>query len=954
MTDDQFRLLSFVERKGEYTMNQDTLNTPSPVPAQPRLRRTLVIGLGGTGHRVVVQAKAQALQSWGAERVERVIKFLVFDTAHESLTATCNGQPVAMELSSEFVDIGQTPVGKIKRNLDRQAAIQERLGGVMASLPPAVLRNGAKQLRPLGLVAFLWRYAEVEERLRKAIWELAGRRQSEGRQGINVFIANSLVGGTGSSTFLDVAHLVRDIFDELGTLADFCYITGVGVLPRAFHGIHGPNLVPNAVASLKELNHCMMRGGFSARYPTGRRVTTAQPPFNIYYLVDGVDEEGHTWRGLDEVCRLAAEAIFLQMGSQVGQKQENAFDNLDDVLVQQTEEGDGTFCGSFGLASLVFSGPALARTCSARQAVQVIQHGLLAPVSWAAADPPQEAGATLENLVHAAGLDPTFLAERLARDDQGTPLAVDLAVPGWAERLSPQSAPGELARYVRDYERARLGADFKRWLDHNQAQLGGNASQVLSRHLIHLARQAGLPAAEASLAALLEWIDERASRLSARQTEDESRLAGLSRELAHLETAFLQSAEGSFLGRGRRVARAQSAYFGAAQRLYSLRWRAQVTAGVLAVLNHAGRVAREGLDACRAATARLKAARRSLEETAADLSASSPLADGITTRSLSDQALADRLFERHAPPVADTLATLFSGDSSPLDWHDLSPAQIQAILLDACQPAFQLIAALSVEDAIKMQTDQDDTTPEGYYHWLMQQATPSWNLDRTRLSDGGASLQRIEVLGVPDEADSLYRRHATSLVSTGDRSRLVAFVARMGAAHTAIQHWDNYQATYERARGHVPLHVLPHFQADNERDRQTFALASLFGFIKSQGSYFYYVPADNLEPPVKLAQGLANALQSFSKQDGMVREAWERVEQVVASRGVEATLRALAAYYNSGNERDRLSDLVARPGDDLLLELKRLVRAYADELRQIHQFAPGPWHAEDETEDGDD
>jgi hypothetical protein len=942
-------------------MNQDTSTVHSPPPpGDLRVRPTLVIGLGGTGHRVVAWIKALAQQSWGTERLANLVKFLVFDTAQESLAITYGGRPVSLEVGAEFVDIGQTPVAKIKRNLERQAAIRERLGGVMASLPPAVLRNGAKQLRPLGLLAFLWRYAEVEERLRNAIWELAGRQRAEGRQGINVFIINSLVGGTGSSTFLDVAHLVRDLFDGLGTLADFCYITGVGVLPRAFHGIHGPNLVPNAVASLKELNHCMMHGGFSARYPNGRAITTAQPPFNIYYLVDGVDEQGHTWHGLDEVCRLAAEAIFLQMGSQVGQKSENDFDNLDDVLIQQTEEGDGTFCGSFGLASLDFPGPALARACAARQASRVIQQGLLAAESVALEGYPDGAPGLVEALVSAADLDPVRLAERLACDDQGTPLSVELAVPGWAERLSPQAVAGELVRYARDYEKARLGADFKRWLAQNEGRLASAAEGILAAHLARLARQAGLPAAESFVLGLLDRIEAQAARLSARQAEDEGRLAGLSRDLAHLETAFLQAGEGLFLGRRQRVTRAQQAYFNAAQRLYSLRWRVQVTASVLAVLNHVGRVARDGMAACRAAAARLKAAQRGLEEDWLAFGADTARTDG-TARCLADEALATALFNRYAPPVADALASLFSGESSPLDWHDLPPDHIQALLLSACLPPFQPIAAMSVEDAIAQRAEQDGVTPESYHRWLMERATPSWNLDRTRLPDGGASLQRLEVLGVPDETRSLYRNHASMLVSTGDPYRVIAFVARIGAAHTAIQQWDGYQAAYEQARGHVPLHVLPQFQADNERARQAFALASLFGFVTSQGSYFYYIPADRLERPVKLAQGLANALQAFINHDGLLREAWERVEQVVAGRGVEATLRVLTAYYNSGDGRDHSAELTARPADDLVLDLKRLVRAYADQLRQIHQFTSGPlgpdasagWSSENDAEDKD-
>ena len=142
------------------------------------------------------------------------------------------------------------------------------------------------------------------------------------------------------------------------------------------------------------------------------------------------------------------------------------------------------------------------------------------------------------------------LTEKLACDDQGTPLTVELNVPGWAARLSPQAAPAEMVRYVRDYERARLGSDFKRWLDQNQERLGDQISGQLTGHLAPLARLAGLPAAEAFLTTLTDWLDTAATGLSTRQAEREGQISGLSRELVHLETVFLQSGEGIFLGRG--------------------------------------------------------------------------------------------------------------------------------------------------------------------------------------------------------------------------------------------------------------------------------------------------------------------------------------------------------------------------------------------------------------------
>lgn len=918
------------------TQTQTTQGGPQPRP-------TLIIGLGGTGHRIAVRLKSLVWQSWPADQLEHRARFLVFDTAHEELSVPHNGErSITLEPGSEFHDIGQTPVANIKRNLAQQSAIETRLGSVMSNLPPTVLRNGAKQLRPLGLLAFLWRYTDIEEAIRDAIWALAGRQHSSGREGVNVFIVNSLVGGTGSSAFLDVAHVVRDLFDELGTMADFCHITGVGVLPRAFHGVNGPNLIPNAVASLKELNYCMMRGEFKARYPNGRVISTEQPPFNIYYLVDGVDERGHTWSGPNEVCRLAAEAIFLQMSSQVGKKHENDFDNLDEVLVQQTEGGEGTFYGSVGLASLIFPGQAVARTCAARQAVRIIEQGLLASSSTRLPDGNEPLVPEVDDWLEAVELNPDRLTERLAQDDQGLPLAVELNTPGWVNRLAKPSIPGELVRYVRDYEQARLGTDFRRWLAQNEAELSRQGVQTLTSHLNRLASQTGLPMVENWLSRLAQRLQTMAAQLDHRQLELESQQATLNQELSHLELAFLQAGESGFLGRGRRIAQAQHSYMTTAQNLFDLRWQLQITASMLKVLGRITRLGQDSLAGCQATINRLNAVRRSLENLTTPDAGDRDLG-GVTTRSLASGPLVSTLFQRYAPPVADSLALLFSQERSPLDWQDATPGQIEADLLTVCQMSFAAVATMSIEEIIALQSD--DHPPESYHTWLMSQATPSWNLDRTRLPEGGAALQRLEVLGVPDESRSLYRRHAKTLVSTADPARITAFVAHVGAAHTAIQQWDSYRAAYDQVKGHIPLHILPQFQADNERARQTFALGSIFGLITNQGAYFYYISADSLARPSKLGQGLANSLRVFTSQDGLVRETRERVEQIVASRGVEATLRTLEKHYEGDNGR--------YPADDLVLELKRLVRAYAEELRQIHQFAPASIWSNGAEEGGD-
>jgi hypothetical protein len=87
-------------------------------------------------------------------------------------------------------------------------------------------------------------------------------------------------------------------------------------------------------------------------------------------------------------------------------------------------------------------------------------------------------------------------------------------------------------------------------------------------------------------------------------------------------------------------------------------------------------------------------------------------------------------------------------------------------------------------------------------------------------------------------------------------------------------------------------------------------------------------------------------LQVFTNRDGLVREVRERVEQAVARQGVTASLRQLRAYYHRPDPREQ--------ADELVLDLKRLVRAYAEELRQIYRFTAGPGGTEDAgpSEDG--
>ncbi len=392
------------------------------------LRPSFFVGSGGTGHLILLYLKAIFLASHG--ELPQGVRIVVFDTADENLSVSVGGQQIALERGSEFRYIGRVPVAGIIQHIDNMPVIRDRLPQI-ASLPPVTLLDGTGQVRPLGLLALLWHIDTVQKALKDPLWELADKEnvwtldgmRIDASRGINIFQVGSLCGGNNSGQFLDLAYLVRSLLEELGDLAEFSEIIGVGVLPDAFRNVRGPNLIPNTVAALHELDHCMVRGGFKVAYRNGNVVDTPRPPFNIYYLLSAVAEDGRAHLSLNELCWMAALGLYHLAMSPIGDQQESIFANLAHVLGHHTDDGHGTFFASFGLAELSFPADAVATWCAYRHARAVINQGLL----LSPAD--DEVQRALEAAAQAQELTVDALLQRLAVDDTGIPLAVELRPP---------------------------------------------------------------------------------------------------------------------------------------------------------------------------------------------------------------------------------------------------------------------------------------------------------------------------------------------------------------------------------------------------------------------------------------------------------------------------------------------------------------------------------------------
>jgi hypothetical protein len=194
----------------------------------------LIIGLGGTGQWVLVYVKRRLLETYGPQ-IPPEVRLLAFDTATQPQARI--GQ---VELGpGEFIYVGGNAYefARTARANQLPHVVSWFRAGWFLSAPgvPAFLNlvSGAVRFRQLGRLAVFYNMAGAPHSLflnalRHAIAEL---RQGSGMRTLQVHLAASLFGGTGSGMLVDVAHLVRAIANIVGVSAR---ISAYLVLPQAF------------------------------------------------------------------------------------------------------------------------------------------------------------------------------------------------------------------------------------------------------------------------------------------------------------------------------------------------------------------------------------------------------------------------------------------------------------------------------------------------------------------------------------------------------------------------------------------------------------------------------------------------------------------------------------------------------------------------------------------------
>lgn len=342
------------------------------------MAQTLLLGLGGTGSRIVNNVAAE-LRKNHLSVDDGNICCAVIDTDgndQERLAGSDTGIPIISTSRDRVVE----------RYMHSYAE-----SGIYSWMPEAPLwsihsmRSGAGQMRYLSRLALMDTIANEDIRkLENHINKLFNHRDNNT---IRVMIVSSLAGGTGSGMFIQMALWLRRYF--AGRNEDEVIIKGIFVLPDVFVRTIDEfrdqkkqrSIYANAYGAVRELNaitkikgnglHMSRRIQLDGLFDSDRDRGDGKPVYDFAFFVDDISEAGANLGDLAEYEKVVARLVYAQLYAPMADRMSSMEDNLLKLLQGSNEPVFGTSGG----AKAVYPMESVLRYCALRASQDAISKG---------------------------------------------------------------------------------------------------------------------------------------------------------------------------------------------------------------------------------------------------------------------------------------------------------------------------------------------------------------------------------------------------------------------------------------------------------------------------------------------------------------------------------------------------------------------------------------------------
>lgn len=337
----------------------------------PTLKRSLFIGLGGTGASALLQTKKRFLDTYG--EIPPMIGFLSIDTDFNTQTKSIDRDIVVEGQKDQSQDVKFDNSELIYTNVNGATEAYEQQKESLFDWMPEenehVLRNmanGAGQVRSNGRFALHFNYNQIIESVQNKINQLLNININDNPtfepkgNSIEINFVFSVGGGTGSGTYIDIAYLVKEAIGTANNTTSIAFI----VMPDVFNAMqNGPSMMnvrPNGFGAMKDLDFLMQNNinnlGLELKYQN-KTIPIKSPPFDVVFTVNNKNTVGETISDIGDIAEQIGLAMFTG-ASELSANINSAYDNIMSVLSGGVLDivNKKAWAGGMGVSELFYDG----------------------------------------------------------------------------------------------------------------------------------------------------------------------------------------------------------------------------------------------------------------------------------------------------------------------------------------------------------------------------------------------------------------------------------------------------------------------------------------------------------------------------------------------------------------------------------------------------------------------
>lgn len=340
------------------------------------IRPSIYIGLGGTGLAAVSYAKKLYEQAYkGVDNIPGQIAFAAIDFD----LAAPEDPNLATDMHDDFLSFANVAAASPKTLYD----VRSQRGDFAWMFPSNTrylgnrISDGASQVRTYGRFLTEMIQDNIIRRISDCITQVRNIQATLDasevvNQPIDIHIAMSLAGGTGAGSFLNVAQLIREKYQNQ------VHIIGYGILHSVFRamdpsGNKTPRVIANAYSSIMDLDYLM---GASSENPikvslNGRNRELRQPIYDEFYVIDNETENGKKVDHINKLCEVVGLSMYVS-GGEMGNKVRSGASNTGWQQGSYNITPKLGWVQGLGACQVVYKGQELAEVYSLKAALHLI------------------------------------------------------------------------------------------------------------------------------------------------------------------------------------------------------------------------------------------------------------------------------------------------------------------------------------------------------------------------------------------------------------------------------------------------------------------------------------------------------------------------------------------------------------------------------------------------------